>query len=111
MPKYLVLYRAAATAAEQMAGASPEQAQAGMDAWMAWAGKAGDAIVDLGSPTTTPQKYDSEKGKPERGDYTIGGFSIFQAESSDALAKALDGHPHFTMPGSSIEVHEIVPIM
>jgi len=111
MKRYLVLYRATPAAMQQMMKATPEQATAVKSAWMTYAKKAGDAIVDLGSPTTTPQKYESEKGKPERGDYTIGGFSIFQAESSDALAKALDGHPHFTMPGSSIEVHEIVPIM
>jgi len=35
MTKCLVLYRAKTTAAEQMALGNPEQAQAGMDAWMA----------------------------------------------------------------------------
>lgn len=50
MPKFMILYRSPVTAAEQMASGSPEQAQAGMDAWMAWAGKAGAAIVDLGAP-------------------------------------------------------------
>src|SRR5213595_1202728 len=48
--RFLVLYRARMTAAEQMAQGSPEQAQAGMDAWMAWAQRAGEAIVDMGSP-------------------------------------------------------------
>ena len=33
-----------------MAKATPEQAKAGMDPWMAWAGKAGKAVVDLGAP-------------------------------------------------------------
>ena len=50
MTKYLVLYNAPTSAADQMAQASPEEAQAGMDAWMAWAKEAGDAVVDLGMP-------------------------------------------------------------
>jgi len=50
MKKFLVLYHAPVSAREQMAGATPEQAKAGMDAWMTWAKKAGNAIVDLGSP-------------------------------------------------------------
>ena len=41
MGKYLVLYRASVTTAQQM-NVTPEQAQAGMDLWTKWAGKAGD---------------------------------------------------------------------
>jgi hypothetical protein len=70
--------------------------------------KAGNAVVDIGAPCTHPQKYEAKA--TTKGDYTIGGFSIFQAESNDALSKVLDGHPHFSMPGSAIEVHEIVPM-
>lgn len=43
MEKYLVLYRSQMTAGEQMAAGTPEQRQAGMDAWMAWGASAGDA--------------------------------------------------------------------
>ena len=50
MPKYLVLYRADVPADAQMADVTPEQAQAGMALWMQWAEKAGDSIIDLGSP-------------------------------------------------------------
>ena len=79
MTKYLVLYRSSTTAADQMANATPEQAQAGMDAWTAWAGRAGTAVVDLGTPT---QVVDAggDTGDP------IGGYSILQAESAEALA-------------------------
>ncbi len=87
MTKYLVLYRSKMTATEQMSQSTPEQAQAGMDAWMAWAEKAGDAIVDLGSPLATVE------AGGDGGD-SIGGYSILQAESHEALAKILDGHPH-----------------
>jgi len=41
---------------------------------------------------------------------TIGGFSILQAESREALTAVLNEHPHFMMPGATIEVHEFLPI-
>jgi hypothetical protein len=36
MAKYLVLYRAKMSAVEQLSHSSPEQAQAGTQAWMDW---------------------------------------------------------------------------
>jgi hypothetical protein len=41
----------------------------------------------------------------------LGGYSVLQAESKEALAKVLKGHPHFEMgPKASIEITEIMPI-
>jgi hypothetical protein len=106
MTRYLLLYRASVSAPEQMADSSPEAAQAGMDAWMAWAGKAGGAIVDMGSPVAAATSIgaDREGGDP------IGGFSILEAESIDALRDLLDGHPHLDLDGAAIEVHELLPL-
>src|SRR5438270_862260 len=50
MKKFLVLYHAPVSASQQMSSVTPEQIKAGMDAWMTWANKAGNAIVDLGMP-------------------------------------------------------------
>jgi hypothetical protein len=106
MTKYLILYRSATSAQEQMAGGTPEQAQAGMDAWMAWAGKAGDAIVDLGAPL-----LDAGHVGPVTGDSRhVTGFSVLQAESADAAVALMDGHPHLQMPDSSIDVLEFAPV-
>lgn len=106
MAKYLVLYRSKVSAAEQMEGASPEDAQAGMDAWMQWAGKVGSAMVDMGSPLQsvgTVGGADSE--------IHIGGFSILEADSADAAKAMVDGHPHLMSPGDpSIEVLEFLPL-
>ena len=100
MTKYLVLYRAKTTAAEQMAQGTPEQAQAAMEAWGAWAARAGDAVLDLGSPLGLVEAGGDE-GDP------IGGYSILQADSSEALARVLDGHPH-TASGGTIEILEVL---
>lgn len=102
MTKYLVLYRSSTTAEEQMSQSTPEQAQAGMDAWMAWAGEAGDAIVDLGTPLSVVDPA-GDSGDP------IGGYSILQAESHEALEKVLAGHPH-KMTGGTIETLEFLPM-
>jgi hypothetical protein len=98
--KYLVLYRSKMTADEQMAQSTPEQAQAGMEAWMTWAGQAGDAIVDLGTPLAVVEAG-GDSGDP------IGGYSILQAESHEALAEVLAGHPHLAM-GGTIETLEFL---
>ena len=104
MPKYLVLYRSSATPEQQMG--TPEQAQEGMALWMKWFEKTGPALVDFGSPLgkaqTVPGGADS--GLP------IGGYSILEAESPEAAAKLLDGHPHTHAPDAAFEVLEFLPM-
>ena len=105
MPKFMVLYRSSSSASEQMSKASPEQAKAGMDLWMAWSKKAGKAIVDLGAPLG-PAK--AVKGGSAGGASTISGFSILQGESGKQVEELLKDHPHFKAPGASIEVLEFL---
>jgi hypothetical protein len=104
MTKYLVLYRSTVSPADAMANATPEQADAGMEAWMNWAGRAGSALVDLGAPV-------AESVRLGDGDGAVTGFSILDAESADDLLTLLEEHPHLHMPGdSSIEALEFLPI-
>jgi len=107
MTKFMVLYRSAVSAREQMASGTPEQAQAGMEAWMAWAAKAGDAVVDLGTPLADAARL----GPASTGgdSLPVTGFSILQAESADAVTSVLEGHPHLQW-GGSIDVLEFLPI-
>src|SRR6185312_4928692 len=109
MKKFLVIYTSSVSARQQMASATPEQAKAGMEAWMAWAQSAGKSIVDMGAPLGDAANI--VDGKPVATGSEIGGFSILQAESREALAATLAKHPHFHMgPGAAIEVHEMLPI-
>jgi hypothetical protein len=105
MAKYMVLYCSPESARDMMANATPEQMKEGMDAWMAWAGKAGQAVVDLGAPTAhaTHAGPGSHPGAEE-----ISGYSILQADSAEAIENVLDGHPHLNMPGNTIEVFEML---
>ena len=106
MAKFMILYRSSTTAREQMANATPEQMKAGMDAWMVWAGKAGDAVVDLGAPLAHASHVGS--GPSAAGGEDIAGYSILQADSAEAVSGVLEGHPHLGMPGNSIEVLELL---
>jgi len=108
MKKFLVLYKAPLASFEQMMKATPEQQKSGMDAWTAWSKKASSSIVDLGAPLGKTLRVTKEGTAPTTND--LGGFSIMQAESKEALAPTLKGHPHFMMPGGTIEVVELMPM-
>ena len=108
MKKFLVIYGSPVSAREQMLKATPEQAKAGMEAWMKWSQKAGQAIVDLGAPLGNSASVANGKATDTKSE--IGGFSILQADSREALTALLAEHPHFMMPGATIEVHEFLPI-
>jgi hypothetical protein len=109
MKKFLVLYKAPTSAFEQMKNSTPEQQKAGMDAWMTWGKKAASSIVDMGAPLGKSLRVTKGGGaSPTTND--LGGYSVLQAESKEALAETLKGHPHFMMPDGSIEIVEFMPM-
>jgi hypothetical protein len=108
MKKFLVLYKAPTSAFEQMKKATPEQQKAGMDAWTAWGKKAAASIVDMGAPLGKSLRVTKQSQSPATND--LGGYSILQGESKEALAETLKGHPHFMMEDGSIEIIEFMQI-
>lgn len=108
MKNFLVLYKAPLSAFEQMKKSTPEQQKAGMEAWMAWSKKAAASIVDMGAPLGKSLRV--TKGGIAASTNDLGGFSILQGESKEAIGEALKGHPHFMMPDGSIEVIELMPM-
>ncbi len=106
MSKFMILYRGQASAREQMANATPEQLQAGLEAWRAWATKVGYALSDLGAPLA----HTTHVGPGAASTDGVAGYSILEAGSADEVETLLDGHPHLAMPGSSIEVLEVIPL-
>jgi len=106
MAKYVILYRAQASALEQMEKLTPEQAQTGMELWATWAAKAGDRVVDFGAPLA-PRTTVGQAGD----DQAIAGYSILEAGSEGEVTALLEDHPHFHTPGdTSIEVLEVLPV-
>jgi hypothetical protein len=108
MKKFLVLYKAPLESFDQMMQATPEQQKAGMDAWAAWGKKAASAIVDMGAPLGKAVSVKPGSATAIRND--LGGYSIMQGESKEALAKTMEGHPHFMMPNGTIEIVECMEI-
>ena len=110
MKKFLVLYKASTAAFQQMMKSStPEQQKAGMDAWMSWSKRVGPAIVDMGGPLGKSLRV-AKGGDVSAIVNDLGGYSVMQAESKEALAATMKEHPHFMMPESSIEIVELMPI-
>lgn len=108
MKKFLVLYRAPTASFEQMRHATPEQQKSGMDAWMSWSKGAASSIVDMGCPLGKSLQVTKDGAAPASND--LGGYSVLQAESKEALAEQLKGHPHFMMPNGFIDIVELMPI-
>ncbi len=109
MKKFLVLYKAPLESFDQAMKSTPEQQKAGMEAWGAWMQKAKSNIVDMGAPLGKSMTVTADKGgTPNRND--LGGYSVLQAESKEALAETLKGHPHFMMQNGTIEVVEMMPM-
>lgn len=106
MSKFMILYRGQASAREQMANATPEQLQAGLEAWRAWATKVGYALSDLGAPLA----HTTHVGPGAASTDGVSGYSILEAGSAEEVETLLDGHPHLARPGSSIEVLEVIPM-
>jgi hypothetical protein len=105
MARFLVLYRAPIAAREQMANMTPEQAQAAMDLWRAWAGSAGAALVDLGAPLGDAATIGDGEAYSD-----LAGYSILEAASHEAVVGLMQDHPHLHTPGGQVEVHEMLPV-
>jgi hypothetical protein len=109
MKKFVVLYIAPQSAESAMAENSPEAAEAGMKAWMDWAARAGEAIVDLGTPLGAGKEV-TASGTTDTST-NVGGYSVLQAEDMAAALALMEGHPHFMMSdAASIQVYEALDL-
>ena len=99
MAKYLLIYRADPAAMASMPEPTPDQMKDMAAAWYGWRDRVGEAMVDFGDPTQPVS---------EGADATVGGYSIVQADSTEAARTLLEGHPHIAM-GGTIDLYEITP--
>jgi hypothetical protein len=105
MKKFIVLYKSEQPAEEMIRNTTEEQRKQGTDLWMQWASKAGDTLVDLGTPLGNGRSI--AKTGTENLHAGVSGYSIMQGESMETIRKLLEEHPHFMTPGkASIEVYE-----
>ena len=109
MGRYVVLYYAPKSAVEAMADVTPEEMNKGMEVWMAWAGRCGGSLVDMGTPLGGGQNVTKAGSTPS--DRDVAGYSVLEAENMEAAQALLAGHPHLEwQAGCEIEVHEAMPL-
>jgi hypothetical protein len=113
MNRYLVLYHsegalAGMTVSEMFANATPEQMAAGMAAWKAWHEKAGSAVLDLGAPVDKSTTIQAGAAAPSK--TSITGYTFLQAGSMEEAVALMKNHPHFHMPGASVQILECLPM-
>lgn len=110
MKKFIVIYHAPLDAMQQMANVPIEEQAKGMEAWMAWAKKCGNKLVDMGAPLMGGQALNPD-GTSKNSNKEVSGYSVLQAENMDEAKKLLQGHPHLGWNAAcSIEVHETMPL-
>lgn len=96
-------------------GSMPEseaEQAAVMQAWTAWFGGLGSAVVDAGNPFTSQAKSIASNGKVSDG--PVGtmatGYSIIKADSLGAAVELAQGCPQL-QSGGQITVYETFPVM
>ena len=88
----------------------PEDLAEGMKAWMQWAQRCGDKLVDLGAPLMNGKQLNPD-GTSQNSEKEVSGYSILQAENMEEAKSLLKGHPHLNWNAyCTIEVHETMPL-
>jgi hypothetical protein len=105
MATYLLIY----TGEQGAPPASEAEGKAVMDAWLAWFGMLGDAIVDSGNPLGPSVTVDADGSTSEGGASGAGGYSILRADSLEAAAALTAGCPHLAY--GRVEVYEAIDVM
>lgn len=93
---------------KMMESTSKEEREKGMKEWGMWMKKHAGDFADMGGPTGKNTQV--SKGSSKEMSNDIGGYSIVQAESKEAVSAMMADNPHFMMPGALIDVMEVVPM-
>ena len=107
MARYMLVYKGEATSMEDM---TPEEGAEVMAKWMAWMGKIGPAMSDVGSPFGPGSSVVDDGSMGSAASLT--GYSIVEAENMDAAVSLTDGHPYLSDGGGNyaIDVFELLPV-
>lgn len=101
MPKYIFAYHGGA-----MPETEEETAKV-MAAWTKWFEKLGPAIVDGGAPVGQSKTVTLTSVEDNGGANPVSGYTIIQAETTDAATEMAKGCPMVVEATGSVEVAEI----
>ena len=107
MAKFILLYKGPATPMEDI---TPEVGEQLMQAWNAWMGNVGKALVDGGAPFAGRTGVAGDGTATSASD--LNGYSIVEAADIDTAKSLCDGHP-FLSDGTArfvVEIYELAPM-
>ncbi len=106
--KFLVTYQMPHTGLDEWMKLPEEerraQEQTMQSEWNAWMEEHKDVITETAG-VGKPKRITSEGIEDSRNDLMM--YSFVEAESFEAAAEMFKGHPHFSIPGSWIEVMSV----
>ncbi len=107
MKKFILLYKGAATPADQM---SEEKQNSIMQAWKDWMANMGEALVDVGNPMHSGVSVvdDGSDGTADE----LSGFSIIQANDVNKAKELVKDHPFLSDKTGkfSVEIFELADV-
>ncbi|MGB0844092.1 MAG: hypothetical protein ACPGVN_05050 [Alphaproteobacteria bacterium] len=102
MPKFVFAYHGGGRPE------TPEEGQKAMEAWGAWFGSMGEAVVDGGAPVGMSKTVSATGVVDNGGSNPLSGYSIVSAENMDAACELAKGCPIVVDAKGSVEVAEYV---
>ncbi len=91
---------------KMMETTSKEEREKGMAEWGVWMKEHAADFADMGGPVGKNTIVTTTDATEMSND--LGGYSVVNAESKEAVAKMMADNPHFHIPGSTIDVMEVV---
>lgn len=101
MAKYVYLYSGGSMAE------TPEEQESSMQAWGAWFGTLGGALIDGGNPFAASSTISADGSVSAAGTSSISGYTLINADSLDAAVTSAKDCPVLTT-GGSVEVYEAI---
>jgi hypothetical protein len=104
MTKYLLVYHGGSMPETEAEGAAV------MESWVNWFASLGEAVVDVGNPTSASGTIASDGAVSEGGGANPAtGYSLIQVDSLDAAVALAKGCPVLSA-GGSVEIAETVDV-
>ena len=101
MSKYVYLYTGGGMAE------TPEAQEQVMQAWTAWFGELGEAILEPGNPFGASAAVQADGSVSSGSSTGIGGYTLITADSLDAATALAKGCPQLTA-GGTVEIFEAI---
>lgn len=101
MPKFIFAYHGGS------APEDPEDQQKAMDAWGAWYGAMGSAVVDGGGPAGPSKTVTAAGVADDGGSNPLSGYTVVEAPDQGAAVEMAKGCP-IVADGGTVEVCQLI---